>query len=103
MSSKTMTKDNINAQDDTTKPASRFPPHDMVTPLITKTITEMTGINFGRMIDDAYIIGGGIDINSHSLWNYRTIHALCVKKHLANLAYRKFGSDAFKGDAIDDQ
>jgi hypothetical protein len=80
MSSKTMMKDNINAQDDAKKPASRIPPHDMVTPLITKTITGMTGINFGRLIDDAYIFDGGIDINSHSLWNYQTIHALCVKK-----------------------
>jgi hypothetical protein len=53
MSSKTMTKDDINAQDDTKKPASRIPLHDMVTPLITETITEMTGINFGSLIDDA--------------------------------------------------
>jgi hypothetical protein len=98
------TKDDINAHGENKKPASKIPPHDMVAPLITETITEMTGINFRKMIDDAYIVGGGIDINSHSLWNYRTIHALwCVKKHLAKLAYRKFGSDAFKGDTIDDQ
>jgi hypothetical protein len=101
--SKTMTKDNINAHGENKKPASKIPPHDMVTPLITKIITEMTGINFGKMIDDVYIVGGGIEINSQSLWNYQTIHALCVKKHLAKLAYRKFGSDAFKGNTIDGQ
>jgi hypothetical protein len=85
---KTMTKEDINAHGENKKSASKIPLYDMVTPLITETIMEMTGINFGKMIDDAYIVGGGIDINSHSLWNYRTLHALCVKKHLAKLAYK---------------
>jgi hypothetical protein len=102
-SSKTVTKADLQDMDNNKKPAARIPPHDQVTPLITKTILEMTGIDFGRLIDDAYIIGGGIDVNSHSLWNYRTIHALCVKKYLATLAYKKFGSEGFMGDNIDAQ
>jgi hypothetical protein len=64
VSSKTMTEDDINAQGDTKKPASKIPPHDMVTPLITETITEMTGINFGRMIDNAYIREGHSSVSA---------------------------------------
>jgi hypothetical protein len=101
MPSKTVTKAHLQDMDDDKKPAAKIPPHDWVTPLIIETILKMTGTNFGRLIDDAYIIGGGIDVNSHSLWNYQTIHALCVKKYLASLAYKKFGSEGFKGNSID--
>jgi hypothetical protein len=103
MPSKTVTKADLQGMDNHKKPAAKIPPHDWITPLIIETISEMTEIDFGRLLDDAYIIGGGIDVNSHSLWNYQTIHALCVKKYLASLAYKKFGSEGFKGNSIDAQ
>jgi hypothetical protein len=85
MSSKTVTKADLQDMDDNKKPAAKIPPHDPVTPLIIEIISEMTGINFGWLIDDAYIIGGGIDVNSLQRYSIAAIQSISLEMSMSSL------------------
>ena len=76
-------------------------PYDGMLKMIAGVISKLTGQEFtDEILDECYSLGAGIDLNSNTLWQYRSGHSLAVKKTLGEGFVDDNGLEAYEAGNI---